>query len=356
MAVGPAEKRSAKGSFLSAAAGVARAVLTFPDPHIGWYRPALDAGRVLLKDQQFDAIVSTAWPVTAHLVAARLKREFGIPWVADLRDLWSQNHYLTNPQVRRLHRALERRVLSTADALTTVSEPLAEQLRCLHRKVHVHTVLNGYDPDEFLLHRSDPPINSRFTVAYMGSLYQGKRDPSLLFRAIQELIAEGTLTPEDISVDFYGDSEQAWLNDRIRRYELQEVVHVRGRVSRSDSLALQRSADLLLLLLWDNPQERGTVPGKLFEYLASCRPILACGGPTGVVADLLSTTHAGRFAATLSELKEYLTQSVTRWRSHGALPSATNLGQLSRYSHREMARSFAQVLSGVALLKGSNGR
>jgi len=142
------------------------------------------------------------------------------------------------------------------------------------------------------------------TIVYTGTIYEGKQDPTRLFAALRELFDEG-LGESDIEVEFYGD-EQAWLQEEIERYELLNTVFQCGRVSRKAALQIQREADILLVLKWEDPQENGVYTGKVFEYLGARRPILATGGHDDVVTELLLETGAGVCASTVQEIKEAL--------------------------------------------------
>lgn len=334
-------------------AGVAqgvRKVLTFPDDAYGWYKPGLTAARELLRREKIDLIVSSSFPVTCHLLAKQLAKEFGLPWVADLRDLWSQNHYLGSPGlIMKLHRHLEVRTFKHAVALTTVSRPLAETLGLLHPVAKVETIMNGYDPDDY------PPLeptghSQRFIISYTGSLYDGKRDPIPLFEAVQGLIEEGVITHKDIEIDFYGDTG-SWLREYIVKYELESVVKLHGTVSRKQAIRVQQQSDILLLLLWDHPMEAGVVTGKLFEYLGARRTVLAYGGPGGVVATLLDQTGAGRFVHGVSGIKQFLREALDRWCADHGLVYQGDSDRVDKYTHREMARQFANLFDAMVAAK-----
>ena len=124
-------------------------IFAYPDANIGWYKHAVKAGKRMLAEGKCDAILSSSYPVTCHLVAKELKENFGIPWVADFRDLWTQNHYSEHFMLRKvLEKRLETATISVADVLTTVSEPLAITFREFHQNKQVETILNGFDPEQ----------------------------------------------------------------------------------------------------------------------------------------------------------------------------------------------------------------
>ena len=269
------------------------------------------------------------------------RRILKCPWIADFRDLWATN--LDNPNgplFRLADRVLERRWLRSADALVTVSRPWADRLRDLYPDKAVQVITNGFDPDDFA-QRSDP--NGYFSISYTGQLYAGRRDPTLLFEVVHELIEEGNIAREKLRIAFYGPSEP-WMQALIERYDLQGVVTLHGVVSRSEALQRQRESQILLLLGWANPQETGQHTGKLFEYFGSRRPILAVGGVRGVLTEALEETGAGIHALSKSQLREFLIQSYAEFRERGEVRFRGNPDELMKYTHPAMARNFSALL------------
>lgn len=341
----PRAIREGKASFISISrmVNLGKAIVAYPDDQKHWYPFAVNVGHDLLKKERFNVLLSSSGPVICHLIAKELKKRHGILWVADLRDLWTQNHYYPYGPVRRLfERRLEVKTLSTADVLVTVSEPLAQKLQLLHRGKPVTAIPNGYDPDEI----ASAPLTKEFTITYTGQLYRGKRDPAPLLRVIAELFSEGQLDRQAVKVRFYGTTEY-WLEKEIERFGLEDVVSLNPQVPRSLALERQRESQVLLLLNWDDPREIGVYTGKLFEYLAARRPILAVGGLRGVVTELLEETRAGVHASGYEQLKHALVELYEQYRTHGYVPYRGCEEQIAKYSHREMARHFAYVLDSL---------
>ena len=138
------------------------AMINHPDSYSGWRRFALQAGREVLNKGDVDAVLSIC-PVISHIVASQLKKEYGVRWISDSPDLWSQNHnYAYGEWRRRLDTRLELRTLVGADVLTTTSEPRAEQLRELHKGKKVVAVTLGYDEKEY--DTGNVPLTDKFTA------------------------------------------------------------------------------------------------------------------------------------------------------------------------------------------------
>jgi len=271
-----------------------------------------------------------------------LKDEFKIPWVADFRDLWTQNYYyLYSPLRKSIERRLELNTLSTAEALVTVSQPAADDLRSLHRQKPVHSIPNGFDPAE--VNTTPGNLTDKFTITYTGNLYPGKQSPEPLFAALRDLITEGSMDASDIEVRFYGP-EAGWIYKQAERYELTGTVRQFGVVPREITLNKQRESQLLLLLKWNDTRQRGFYTAKIFEYLAARRPVLAVGGFPDVVDQLLDETKAGVSGQTGEDIKAVLLRLYQEYKSTGAVSYSGDEAETSKYSHREMAKRFAAIL------------
>jgi hypothetical protein len=312
----------------------------YPDGASSWIVSAEKAIKNSMKTRRIDAMISTSSPVSDHFIAHGIKRKYGLPWLADFRDLWSQNHYRSTKVKGVLNAVSERIIISDADMLTTVSEPLATKLKSVHPSKKITSILNGYSPNDL---NPGIPTDNKFRIVHTGSLYRGRRDPDSLFRAISELVAEGSLSIDDILIDFYGPTED-WLIKNAATYGLENVVRVRGTIPRSDVIMEQRKAQILLLLTWDNPAEYGVYTGKIFEYIAAKRPILLLGSTDGVASKLLSDTGIGKSASTVDELKEMLIGYYSKYVRTGDAGKAISDHDLSHLSQVRMAREFSAAL------------
>ena len=146
-------------------------------------------------------MITTFPPASVHLIGARAKEILGCPWIADFRDLWTQDITTMRPRdLQFLQVPLEKRTLRRADMLIAVSDPWADRLRKRYRSHEIATIPNGFDPDDFF---PRPDLTRKFTITYAGVLYQGQRDPTVLFAALRELIDE--------AVDFAGRGASAFL-------------------------------------------------------------------------------------------------------------------------------------------------
>lgn len=324
-----------------------RTLLNFPDAYIGWFPYALSAASRLLEQWKPDAIYASALPFTAFLVADSLSRQYGIPWVAELRDLWVDNHYYKHyynyPSWRqRIEEQLERRILSSATGLVTVSEPLASTLKAKYGKPTV-VIFNGFDPGDYPSPSVIPSRDNFIKIVYTGTIYEDRRDPYVLFQALQKL---ETLA-EKVRVAFYG-RYLGGISELSKQYGVEHLVEINEMVSYEESLRLQSEADILLLLLWNDPKERGVYTGKLFEYIGARRPILAIGYPDSVAAELIRDRHAGVVLNNPVHIAEQLQQWLAQKQQTGVIPSLpeeVRIG-LSREEQTKLLENFLiEILS-----------
>lgn len=320
-------------------------VTAYPDPQKGWRAYAIEVGQDILRQQNIKAMISCSPPVTSHIIAKKLKNEFKISWVADFHDLWTQNYYYPySPLRRKIERRLELKTLSLADALVTVSQPLAEELGALHRQKSVYSIAYGFDPAEVNITAGN--LTDKFTITYTGNLYPGKQSPEPFFAALRDLITEGSMDASDIEMRFYGP-EAGWIDKQAERYGLTSIVRQLGIVPRKIALDRQRESQLLLLSKWNDPQRRGVYTAKIFEYLAAKRPILAVGGFQDVVSELLHETKAGVSAQTGEEIKALLVPLYQEYKATGAVGYSGNEAEINKYSRREVAKKFASILDSI---------
>ena len=200
-----------------------------------------------MRDWRPDILVASAPPNSGLVVASRISRVCGVPWVAELRDLWVDNSYYEEPAWRLwVDRLFERRILGSAAGLVSVTPRWAESLRRRYPKPTA-CILNGYVEEDFPPHPVGPPPGDTLSILYTGSLYSGYRDPRPLFQAIGLLGAER----DRVAIHFYGPP-RAGVEPLAAAHGVADRVFVHDPVSYKASLALQTSADILLLLQWND--------------------------------------------------------------------------------------------------------
>jgi glycosyltransferase involved in cell wall biosynthesis len=319
-----------------------RYLLSYPDRLKGWIPFALSAvEEIRRQNRRIDAIVTTFPPIPVQLIGPRAKSLLGCPWIADFRDLWTQNLAAPRHSRQFIQIGLEKRTLGQADALVTVSAPWADRLRERYPNKKVFTITNGFDPDDFC--PPPPAVTREFSITYTGQFYSGQRDPTALFEVVRDLVKVGAIAASDLRIRFYG-SVEPWLHTLVQEYGLNKVVELNGSLPRPEAIERQRESQILLILPWDDP---GHHSAKLFEYFAAARPVLAVGGRWGVLTQALEETQAGVHALSEAQLRDFLLNAYAEYKKHGRVSYSGNRQAIERYSHPEMARSFSRVLDGI---------
>ena len=310
----------------------------FADPRLLAYRPMLRRGLELAASGRFDFIVATSPPEATFMVARALSRSTGTPWVADFRDLWFRDMLLYRSRLAAwLAGPLNRRLVSAAKVLVTVSRGLQERLQAyLGREVIVS--YNGFFEEPAA---AEPPVpDGRKRIVYTGRLYPGKRDPEPLFRALKALERTAPERAARIGLHFYGFADP-WLCALVERHGVQCYVTMHGFVPYRESIAAQRSADVLLFLDWADVGAEGVLTGKLFEYLGSRRPVLALGPRTdSEAARILATTGVGVTLTRDAEIVHYL-QALASSERAADLPAAA----VERFSRARQANELLDVIT-----------
>jgi glycosyltransferase involved in cell wall biosynthesis len=320
--------------------------LLVPDENVPWTTFALPVAIRLARREGIDVVLTTSPPPSLHLLGAAVKRATSAAWVADLRDpLTSHPHRRGyESQLARVKEmavgGVGRLVASQADAIVAASDAIAEEISALEPKGKVVTIANGCDFDDFagLEHRA----SDRLRITHAGH-FHGKRDPKPFLRAL----ADSGL--DDVVVRFAGDFRNA-DREYAESLGLGDRVELLGNVSRRRSLELQRDSEALLLLIPESGgRGRGVLTGKIFEYLAAERPILAAVPPDGAAAELVRDTGAGTVVPSddVDALREALLDLHRRWKKGNLDGTPLSDEWRRRLSRSGRVEELADVLRSV---------
>ncbi|USG64263.1 glycosyltransferase family 4 protein [Brevibacillus ruminantium] len=333
--------------------------ILIPDDQILWLPQALKVGREIMHQEKIDVIFSTSGPVTNHLIAQRLAKEFGCKWVADFRDPWTQNMHTSGIGWReRLEERMEMRVMADADAITTVTATFAENFRQKHgeRIRRMELIYNGFDQEDFIGLTPAYTAPDKFHAVYAGILYQ-KRNPRLLLQAIHELIDEQKVNREDLLLSFAGVFDYPGYTenqDCVEALGLGDIVRVLGNLPHKQALSLMKGADALLLIGDVSPDAGAYIPGKLYEYMGIGKPILSLNKP-GEATGIIETFRLGQVADPEDKeaMKRAYLQLYREWKEQGATGNTDRGDEFAErvkpYERREQARQLAELMNELTM-------
>ena len=350
--LGPRARKPAEE--LRAADGLDRALLQaqvtarrllLPDASVTWNVTAVPAAVRIARREGIDVVLTTSHPASVHFVGAAVQRLTDARWIADLRDpLVANPHRRDDTTAARARQAaneqVARLVARQADAISCVSDAIADEMRRLEPRGLVRVIGNGCDFDDFAgLEYTPAP---RFRITHAGSFF-GKRDPRPFLQAFRD-------ADLDAVVRFVGDfrsSDREWAESLALGDRLQLVDYL----PRAESLRMQRDSEALLLLVPDaGGRGKGVLSGKVYEYLAAGRPILAVVPPDGAAAALVRETGGGLVAAPddVQGIRDALLELHGRY-ADGGLPSVElEPGDEERLSRRARVEEMAELIREVA--------
>ena len=270
-----------------------RGNLFIPDPRIWWVRPSVSFLEKYLREHPVDAVVTTGPPQSMHLIGRGLKRRLGVKWIADFRDPWTEMFYYKHLSLSRFsdrrHHRLEQSVLDEADLVIAVSPPVASDFAS-KTATPVKLITNGFDEDDFAA-PVEPRTDGKFTLVHTG-LFASDGNPLNLWDALAAKCREDSAFRSRLQIRLAGKTDPEIIS-AIRERGLGDNLVNLGYLPHEQTVAVQRSADILLLPLRQEPEYAKVLPGKIFEYIAARRPVLGIGQSDGAAAAVLRDAGAG---------------------------------------------------------------
>ncbi|MBN1448762.1 MAG: glycosyltransferase [Bacteroidetes bacterium] len=347
----PGEKRSMQERL----AEFVRATFFIPDARMGWITTAVKEGIDIIERHDIRAIYSSSPPYTCSVIARNLKRKTGLPWVAGFRDPW--RGFLSTPKRWWLpdwiDRRLEHSVFRECDRMEVAWEGIAKDFH--HKYPHigmqkVHHLPNGFDSADF------PTVEviekQMFTVTYTGSMY-GKRNPEKFFEAVTRLVEAGMLNPDRIQLQFigrFGTEVRAMFDHPVLRSRI--VVH--DYMPHAASVRHLFQSDALLMVVDDFTGNEEIVPGKVYEYMGSGKPIITLA-PEGAVTKVIEETRSGRCARSqdVDGIAAIFLDYYHQW-EHGTLGTDQLREKVDQYERRAITRRLAALLDEVTAVPSSS--
>lgn len=263
-----------------------------PDARILWVKPSVAFLKEYIEKHQIETIITTGPPHSLHLIGLQLKKHTNIKWIADFRDPWTTIGYhkelMLNENSEKKHKELEKNVLNSADKIIVTSPTTKNEFAKLTSKP-IEVITNGYDVEKV----TKTKLDEKFSIAHIGS-FLSDRNPRILWKALKELVKENQEFAGDFQLKLIGKVSQDIL-ETIAEFKLSKFVNNFGYVSHDEAVVHQRTSQVLLLIEIDSEETRCIIPGKLFEYMVSDRPIFAIGPKASDFEAILKETNTGHF-------------------------------------------------------------
>ena len=329
-----------KQSFLDKVFLWIRGNLFIPDARVLWVKPSVRYLRKYVQENDIQTIITSGPPHSMHLIGLQLKKELKIKWLADFRDPWTTIGYhkslqLSNYAIKK-HKSLERQVLTSADTIIVTSATTKAEFQAITSKP-IAVITNGFDTERI----APQVLDVKFSLAHIGSLLS-ERNPLLLWQCLSEIIQENINFSDQFELKLIGAISTEVL-DSIRDFGLSKYVNNLGYISHQEALKHQRKSQVLLLIEIDSEETKSIIPGKLFEYMVSERPIIAIGPKEADFESIIKETKTGVFVTyqEKEKLKQYILSCFTQYLS-GSL--STNAVGLQDYSRKNLTKKLVDLL------------
>lgn len=333
-------KDQKKQSFLDKTLLYIRGNFFIPDARVGWVKPSVTFLSDYIKQNAIDTIITTGPPHSMHLIGMELKKRFKLKWIADFRDPWTNIGYhkelkLTE-RASKKHQELEKEVLNTCDQVITTSFTTKKEFEVITSKP-IQVITNGYDVE----YVSKVPMDNKFTISHIGSLLS-KRNPRILWKALRLILKENETFENDFELQLIGKVSPEVL-ETLEEFKLTKFLKIIGYVSHKEAIKKQRSSQLLLLIEINSYETIGIIPGKLFEYMAAERPILAIGPEGSDVEEIIKETNTGKYFdyESMEEVKNYILTCYDDYLNHNLKQNGIGL---QYYSRKKLTEKLAVLL------------
>ena len=329
-----------KQSFLDKMLLWIRGNVFIPDARVLWVKPSVSFLEKYILENNIETIITSGPPHSLHLIGLELKKKCNINWLADFRDPWTTIGYHKALKLSSFaahkHKKLEHQVLNSADVIIVTSESTKTEFQSITSKP-IQVITNGYDIENI----GKQKLDSKFSLAHIGSLLS-ERNPKFLWQCLSELIHENPLFEANFELKLIGALSPDVL-DSIHDFGLSKYINNLGYVSHREALEQQRKSQVLLLIEINSEETKSIIPGKLFEYMVSERPIIGIGPEGADFSKILKETNTGIFVN--YDEKEKLKSTVENYFKEfleGNLSS--NAVGLQNYSRENLTKQLVGIL------------
>jgi glycosyltransferase involved in cell wall biosynthesis len=317
-----------------------RGNIFIPDARVMWVKPSVQYLSKYILENKIETIITSGPPHSLHLIGLELKQKLPLKWIADFRDPWTTIGYhkalkLSN-FANKKHKELEKNVLNTADTILVTSPTTKKEFQAITSKL-IEVITNGYDVENV----SKIVLDKKFTLAHIGS-FLSDRNPAILWQSLQELVQEVKGFSDQFQLKLIGKVSQEIL-DTLQEYQLNDYVHNLGYISHQEAVKQQRASQVLLLIEINTPETKSIIPGKLFEYMASARPIVAIGPVESDFESIIKETNTGVFY-NYEEKNKLKNQILSYYNLYLENALKVNAIGLESYSRKKLTEKLARLI------------
>ncbi len=331
-----------------------RGNLFIPDARVFWVKPSVKYLEQYIQENQIDTIITSGPPHSLHLIGFELKQKLNLNWIADFRDPWTTIGYhkalKLSDYASRKHKNLENQVLNSADKIIVTSKTTKQEFQLITNKP-IEVITNGFDNETSFAKAKNVVLDSKFSLAHIGS-FLSDRNPAILWKSLQELILEIPEFATNLEIKLIGKVSQEVL-DAISNYKLNGFVNNLGYVSHDEAIENQQKSQVLLLIEIDSDDTKSIIPGKLFEYMVSERPIIGIGPKNSDFQEIIVNTNSGVFFeySEKENLKKAILEYYNLYLNKNLKSNAINLEQ---YSRKNLTGKLVEFLNTSTALGRTN--
>lgn len=310
-----------------------RGNIFIPDARFFWVKPSVKFLEKYIQENQIETIITSGPPHSLHIIGLELRRKLKLNWIADFRDPWTTIGYhkalkLSNYASKK-HKYLENKVLNSADKIIVTSKTTKTEFQTITNKP-IEVITNGFDIETSFAKTKNIVLDSKFSLAHIGS-FLSDRNPEILWQSLSELVLEIPEFKKNLEIKLIGKVSQEVL-DAISKKKLYEFVSNLGYLSHEKAIENQKKSQVLLLIEIDSIDTKSIIPGKLFEYMVSERPIIGIGPKDSDFQEILVNTNSGIFHdySEKEKLKKTILDFYNLYLDKNLKSNAINLDQYSR--------------------------
>jgi len=311
-----------------------------PDARKNWIKPSVNYLSKYIKENDIETIITTGPPHSLHLIGLQLKQKLGVKWLADFRDPWTTIGYqkklkLTRASIKK-HKLLEAKVLKEASHIIVTSYSTGKEFQNITDQP-ISVITNGYDLDNI----SPIKLDLKFSLSHIGSLLSD-RNPEVLWQVLADITKENKIFESQFQLNLVGEVSQEILKS-LEKFSLAHYVNLVGYVSHNKAIINQMKSQILLLIEIDSEETKSIIPGKLFEYMVTNRPIIAIGPENSDVEMIIKETNTGNYFNynDYDRLKALILQHYEAFQRNDLQSHPIGL---QKYHRRELTKKLSELI------------